>query len=59
MTLALFINVLIIIIIIKGSLLLKEGRGGEREGRGRGDGREGARDGKGKGRTPWYLLTPP
>ena len=43
----------------KGSLLLRKGRGGEREGRGKGEGREGGRDGKGEGRTPWYLLTPP
>jgi len=35
----------------KGSLLLREERGGERKGRGRG------RDGKGEGRTPRYLLT--
>jgi len=46
---------------IKGSLLLREGRGGgrerrRREGMGRGRERKG-RGGKGEVRTPWYLLT--
>jgi len=42
----------------KGSLLLREGRGGERKGRGRGR----AEKGEGmerEGKDPWYLLTTP
>jgi len=47
---------------IKGSLVIREGRGGRggegREGESRiGEGKEG-KGGEGRGKDPWYLLSP-